>query len=84
MLTPTIHLNGTSREALLRGFADAADAVRDALAAVQATYPNGRDFYPQGPGAITQAMGEHRQRVQTLEELRAQFLALAEATAREG
>jgi hypothetical protein len=56
MLTPTIHLNGTSREALLRGFADAADAVRDALAAVQATYPNGRDFYPQGPGAITQAM----------------------------
>jgi hypothetical protein len=40
---PTIHLNGTSREQLLKDLQKAANRVRDALAAVEQTAPNGRD-----------------------------------------
>ena len=63
MMAPTIHLNGTSAEALLAGYMDAAHVLRDALIAVARTAPNGRDYYPQGESAYTAAAREHTARL---------------------
>lgn len=69
MLLPTVHLNGTSAQALFDANRRAAAAVHDAIAAMSEAYPNGRDFYPQGANAINVAMEEHRTRVRKLEEV---------------
>ena len=81
-MIPTVHLNGTSKDELLRQVHNAAravDAVRIALA--DAT-PNGRDFYPQGPSALVKALDEHRARQQrmtdTYDELMALYMAIEE------
>ena len=64
---PTIHLNGTSREALLEQYRDACDAVRTAMKAVADASPHGRDYYPQGKEAINKAIDEHVDRLRRLE-----------------
>jgi hypothetical protein len=55
---PTIHLNGTGRETLLAEYHAAYRAVLAARDAFHATTCNGRDFYPQGPDAYSQARTE--------------------------
>lgn len=63
---PTVHLNGTGRDTLIQEYREAYRkliAFRDAFAA---TTCNGRDFYPQGPDAYTQA---RRQRDRELERI---------------
>jgi len=81
MVTPTVHLNGTSRQALLEGYVAAARAVREAMEAVQAAAPNARDYYVQGPAEWGLAQKEHRARLEKLEEVRAELEALAEEVA---
>jgi len=55
MILPTIHLNGSGKNALERDYQNARAKVRDALRAFEAIEFNGRDYYPQGPEAFTQA-----------------------------
>ncbi len=66
MTLPTIHLNGTSVEALM----EANDAVYDALQNVMnkfaAASPNGRDYYTQGPEAFGKAVEEHEARTRAV------------------
>lgn len=69
MIVPTIHLNGTSKEALLDLLHEAGIAVNNATAAVMLTAPNGRDYYPQGPQAISQAIAEHDSRIKRLADI---------------
>lgn len=78
---PTIHLNGTSRESLVSDLLDALQALEEAERALQHTCPNGRDYYPQGPGAITEAMRQHTARMGKLYEVRQELSAIAEAIA---
>jgi hypothetical protein len=66
MITPTIHHNGTSRERLLEGYLDAMEAVREALSHLNATAPNGRDYYPQGNTALQEAQKQHNARCEKL------------------
>jgi hypothetical protein len=82
MMTPTIHLNGTSAKELAEQFANAYSALGEAIRAVNQAAPNGRDYYPQGQSAINEAMAEHRTRIETLNRLRQDMLTLAEATDR--
>ena len=58
MRAPTIHLNGTSPQALFDAAVAAREAVEAAVVKLRAVYPNGRDYYPQGPHAIGQAEDE--------------------------
>jgi hypothetical protein len=74
---PTIHLNGTSRKELVDGYVKAHSAVNAALAAVAATYPNGRDYYPQGDRAIQLAMDQHSARLEHLKQVLAELDELA-------
>lgn len=73
MMLPTIHLNGTSREALESEAMASYDALRAAGDALCAMMVNGRDFYPQGPDAFTAARAEHVSRIDKLRAVLAEI-----------
>lgn len=75
---PTIHLNGTAPEALYESACDALGTLRAAIKAVEATAPNGRDYYPQGDRAILLANYEHAERLRCLREVVDELETLAE------
>ncbi len=55
MITPTIHLNGTSKDEIIAQYEAANVALGAALRTLIDTAPNGRDYYTQGPDALRQA-----------------------------
>lgn len=75
---PTVHLNGSSQENLLDGYIAAMDALREAVKALQATSPNGRDYYTQGPDALPKAVKEHSARLHRLADTIHELNAIAE------
>lgn len=79
MMIPTIHINGTSKEALSEALCEAYAALEQAGRKLAATYPNGRDYYPQGPDAISAAMREHETRMRKLREIIKEIEQIAEA-----
>jgi hypothetical protein len=82
MMLPSIHLNGTAHQELLRQALDACDAMRSAMEALSRMTPNARDYYPQGPIAIETALFEHGARQEpvrkSLKDLEAYTLCLSE------
>jgi len=78
---PTIHMNGTSREALLEDFVKVIDALNVAMEALQKSGPNGRDYYPQGDGALRKAQNEHLARMKKLKEVQDEIQEIAESIA---
>ena len=78
MLKPTCHLNGTSPAELRAQYVDAYHAVEAAIEAVRKTCPDGRDYYPQGPGMIVDARKEHEARIFGLRALSDQMMELAQ------
>lgn len=56
----------------------AAEHLRVALEALEATRPNARDYYPQGDAAFATAVQEHRARLSLVVQARAELLMLAE------
>jgi len=79
MIAPTVHLNGTSKEALLQLNMNAASAVLAAIRALTEAHPNARDFYVQGPGAYKQAVDEHVARLDKLQDVLEELSELTEA-----
>lgn len=78
-MAPTIHLNGTSREDLTSAYMNAVAVLRSAVAALEITYPNGRDYYVQGASAISVAMQEHQSRVKRVHDVLQEVCAIVEA-----
>lgn len=74
---PTIHLNGTSVKILHEQFSEAYSKVGEAIKSLEETQPNGRDYYPQGEGALKEAMDQYLSRVQRLQSVRDELLELA-------
>lgn len=66
MMTPTVHINGTSKQELSAQVEAAYRAVDDAMRALAAMSPNGRDYYVQGDGALARAEQEHASRMARL------------------
>lgn len=66
MILPTIHLNGSDPTVLLAKLENAARALDEAVGALQAAAPHGRDYYPQnsefGPEVFSVAQREHIER----------------------
>ncbi len=79
MTIPTIHLNGTSRANLLEQQLDAAHALRAALEKLSEACPNGRDYYPQGPEAMSAAVREHESRMERVRSVLREVSDLADA-----
>ena len=77
MKYPTIHMNGTGRDALVQGYLDCVGALDDALKALGETMPHGRDYYIQGPGALTAAGDEWFMRREKLLSVRRDMVSLA-------
>jgi hypothetical protein len=79
MLLPTIHLNGTSGTDLLSQTVDAMLALSDAIKALQAAGPHGRDYYVHGNSAFPRALAEHEDRLANLEAVQADLVAIYES-----
>ena len=78
MIFPTVHLNGTGRQALLDQLCEASAAINDALKALSNAMPNGRDYYTQPGNAISTAIVEHSARVAALVKVRDELMEIAE------
>ncbi len=79
LTVPSVHLNGTSREELLRQVHDAGQAVWQARDALAKSSPNARDYYPQGELAYPAARAEHDRRARALLGVQEELEVLAEA-----
>lgn len=75
---PTIHLNGTSANELLRVNMDVLNALREAFWKLQEAAPNMRDYYVV-KGAWEIANGQHSQRILTLTRTIAEVEAIVES-----
>lgn len=66
LTTPTVHLNGTGRDGLVKQYEDAWMALGKAVEALCNAAPHGRDYYVQNHelgDAYTKARDEHDYRV---------------------
>jgi len=75
---PTIHLNGTSPEALLDAYKVATGALRRAIECLHDAAPNARDYYPQGDDATRAATREHVSRAERLRSVLEELFELYE------
>jgi hypothetical protein len=78
---PTVHLNGTSPDALFEQLANVNGAIRKAISTLQEAAPHGRDYYPQGDNAINEATKEHLDRIARLRSVMSEIEELAEHVA---
>jgi hypothetical protein len=77
VIVPTVHLNGTSKDELLKQLADVMEGLRDAnsalrdaeIAMAQAT-PHDRDYYVQGPRHGHEARHQNSERRRRLIEMK--------------
>lgn len=79
MIVPTIHPNGTSREQLVAQLTAVTGHLEAARKALKNACPNGRDYYPQGPDAMEQAVKRHDSWGWMLRKLTDEIVDLAEA-----
>ena len=79
MQLPCVHLNGTSKERLIEALCEASQALDLAYEALKRTAPNGRDYYPLGPGALPTAENEHFARLQRVDDVKQEIDALTVA-----
>lgn len=77
MMVPTVHLNGTSREELLQQAMAATDKILEAMEVLSCAMPHGRDYYPQGPDALSRAQAEHKSRIERLDSVLSETRDLA-------
>jgi len=81
LLSPCIHMNGTSQEALVREYEAAWEAVKEAMNVMQKITVNGRDYYPYDSSAtnfdhLRIAEGQHRNRMLRLSSVLLELEAL--------
>lgn len=76
---PSIHLNGSSADALIEQLTGAGRALRDALRALDDAAPNARDYYLQGDGdEFGKAMREHLSRVERVRSVMEEITSIDE------
>ena len=77
---PTVHLNGTSRDELLRQLLDADLALSTALAKLRQASPHARDYYvSQDPDAFKKARSQHDARCKAIFDVRNEIQQIAES-----
>ena len=76
---PTVHINGTSKKALLEQISKANHALIVAIDALVEMSPNGRDYYLTDNFKVASA--EHRARIAKIFEVKSEIMAIGEAIA---
>jgi hypothetical protein len=80
MMLPTVHINGTSREELVRQQVETGQALRIALEKLAAAAPHPRDYYiNKNPRAYQVARAEHERRCGLLRDILRETEEIAEA-----
>jgi hypothetical protein len=79
---PSVHMNGDTREELLRINRAAYDAATALIDALYEAAPNGRNFYPQGPDAMGKAVAQHHSRVNRAEGIKAELAEIVHSLMR--
>lgn len=73
LITPTVHLGGTSADELMRVRSDFSSALHTAIAALENMSPNARDYRECVGGSVPtfrEAVEQQRRRFSTLQALR--------------
>lgn len=77
---PVVHLNGTSKEELVKQMDDAYDAINNAFETLKKAAPNGRDYYVRdNEGHLDRAVAEHQDRLRRLASVMNECEAIAMA-----
>jgi uncharacterized membrane protein len=84
LVIPTVHLNGTSKAALIEQLEAAYDALVTAENTIRQAAPNGRDYYPQGSNVIYDAIEQNVARQQKVREVREEIATIIEAVEKQG
>ncbi len=79
MRIPTLHLNGTGKIMLTRGYLEAYSALRKAEEAMSKIEFNPRDYYVQGPDAWGEAVKEMDIRLAAIERVRLEIKEILNA-----
>lgn len=79
LMIPTVHLNGTSKDALVEQLCAAIYSVHEAGRKLAAACPNGRDYYTQDGNAIGKALAQHEARMTKLRDVAAELTVIAES-----
>lgn len=74
---PTVHRNGTAYKDLFEPVCTAMNAIRAADKALIEVTPNGRDYYPQGDSAFSDARQQHERRRLALRDMLSELQELA-------
>src|SRR3954462_9487737 len=79
MMKPKIHAGGTSGSELAQTYMRALRAVEAAADTLSSdARPHGRDYYVQGRGAFSDAIAEHRARLNKLHDVEVELELLAD------
>jgi len=70
---PVIHLNGTSKQELLRLYDDAFTKLESAYQALKQAAPNGRDYYIISPRAISSAQSDHQNWLRMIDSVKGEL-----------
>jgi hypothetical protein len=81
LMTPSVHLNGTSGEQLFEQVCGVLDVLRALRKAMDDASPNARDYYIQGDDAFKIAVLQHDARGFKVTVLIEEYQALAEGIA---
>jgi len=84
MIPPTVHLNGTSKKALLNAVDEALLAFRDAQQKLREVYPNGRDYYPQPSENLGIAARQHCALIEKTHAIMVELAELSQAISEGG
>lgn len=77
VVTPQIHINGSSARSLAKDYMDALTTLDDALEMLKKTAPNGRD-YQHDPSKLREATAQWRGHMTNIQNAKAYFEILAE------
>jgi hypothetical protein len=75
---PRVHLNGTSKESLMKDYRAAWEALDNAQKIIAPTSPHMRDYYVQenGAEAFDRVRADHAARLTALEKMKGEYEAL--------
>lgn len=76
-IAPIVHLNGTSKESLMKQLREACDALHTAIGALIEACPHQRDYYPLHSETYRQAREDHRERIRVVENMRKDLVKIA-------
>jgi hypothetical protein len=77
-MVPVVHLNGTSKDELIKQLLDAGNALNAAVYKLGAAAPHGRDYYPLGDDAYKTARDQHLDRVKRIDAVMNELMYIAE------